>query len=817
MTQPAASVNDAEAFLSGFSGKHFIRLLHDGYDPETQQPERLRPRQFYGDLGQSLIWLRNVAVSLNDGSGPDYRFNVFYAAGDPLQGKHAKQDDVASLRVVYQDCDRPEFADILQLIDGQPPHAIIETSPGKRQRIWHINETPAFRHRAIHDHMVQRHSHDSSTHGPHRLLRLPGFRNWKYDDGPVSHILELNPELPRISEERLFKHFGFHHHDREKGPIEKAMQNGQRSGDLPDGKLYDIKKERAKRSGSLNHDEEDAARHRDAHDLAPEQILTDVVLNALSLLDPDIGRNDWRRVLAALHFMAGEREWGKQLAEAWSMLAPSRFDQAGFEKHWSGLSREVKNPASWLTILRITAPLRHDKATRALRNSELFKRFEEEQGPVLDYETREIVYPVQMKTETPDGPQWRPDPRARRNVEYLLDLEGIRVFYDEFFQTHMASVCEAAPMEIDQKLLMEVYSTAHATGLRIDDSFLSKQMEAIALDTKHDPVRLYLRDLPPWDGVERLSTAFQRHMGAPDTPSVREVLTLVMVGIVKRTFKPGYKFDLMPIMEGKQELGKSSFFRILMPDADWYGEGPKMNEEPKRLLSQLTGKLIIEFAELAGMRKIDIDSVKKLITQQTDEFIANYARKKTKALRRCIFVGSVNGTQYLRDLTDNRRFPVIPVTKELNYDALRRERDQLWAEAMFMEPFMDELRFSSEANADMKELQEARLDINSETSAIIGEVRQFETGFMTVETIWDRIGIPFNERSKRIGHAQYLFREIKDLLERDGWVWNGVMKHEGKSIRAIYKKVARGTPPEIICNGGALVKTDDIDIEELLK
>ena len=67
-----------------------------------------------------------------------------------------------------------------------------------------------------------------------------------------------------------------------------------------------------------------------------------------------------------------------------------------------------------------------------------------------------------------------------------------------------------------------------------------------------------------------------------------------------------------------------------------------------------------------------------------------YARFQETQPRRCIFIGSVNpgGGEYLTSTTGNRPSRPIPV-KMIDLDALKTNRDQLFAEAVFEETVLD--------------------------------------------------------------------------------------------------------------------------------
>ena len=227
-----------------------------------------------------------------------------------------------------------------------------------------------------------------------------------------------------------------------------------------------------------------------------------------------------------------------------------------------------------------------------------------------------------------------------------------------------------------------------------------------------------------------------------------------------------------------------------MPDEDWYSDGPKLNEEAKRLLSHFEGKVAVEFPELVGLSLQKIEEVKKLITAQYDEYVPNHARRKVRHPRRCIMYGTTNEEGFLRDLTGNRRFPIVECRRPLDFNMLKKERDQLWAEAVFMDFFMDEiLEFTPEAKADQRKIQEPFLDINTEASSFMDKIAPFKHGWFSKEDVWASLGINYAERYKRTGPAQHVYKETRKLLASEGWA-RGTVRINNVVQRVFYKRAA---------------------------
>jgi putative DNA primase/helicase len=95
---------------------------------------------------------------------------------------------------------------------------------------------------------------------------------------------------------------------------------------------------------------------------------------------------------------------------------------------------------------------------------------------------------------------------------------------------------------------------------------------------------------------------------------------------------------------------------------------------------QVAGRWIIELAELDSISRADVAKIKAFMSRSVDRFRPPYGRRVTEQPRQCIFAGTVNHNEYLRDETGGRRFWPIACMK-IDIDKLANMRDQLWAEA----------------------------------------------------------------------------------------------------------------------------------------
>lgn len=232
-------------------------------------------------------------------------------------------------------------------------------------------------------------------------------------------------------------------------------------------------------------------------------------------------------------------------------------------------------------------------------------------------------------------------------------------------------------------------------------------VNVVAGENAFHPVREYL-DGCTWDGVPRVETLLVDYLGAEDSEYTRAVTRKALVAAVARIYRPGCKFDYMLTIRGRQGLGKSALIAKL--GGPWFSD-TFSTMQGKEAYEQVLGVWIMEVGELAGMRKAEAETIKLYISKQTDRFRPAYGRRLQEFPRQCIFIGTTNETQFLRDTTGNRRFwvvdtpndPARDMWEELTPETVR----QVWGEAAELYRKGEDLYLPRELEKVAREVQEA--------------------------------------------------------------------------------------------------------------
>ena len=204
----------------------------------------------------------------------------------------------------------------------------------------------------------------------------------------------------------------------------------------------------------------------------------------------------------------------------------------------------------------------------------------------------------------------------------------------------------------------------------------SQAVQTVAAQRRVHPVRDYLNGLN-WDGVPRLDGWLSKYLGVEESNYSYAVGARWMLSAIARIYRPGAKADCCLILEGPQGIKKSTALRTL---AGEYFTDELADLGSKDAALQIRGVWIVEISELDSLVRSEIASIKAFMSRSADRFRPPFGKRVVECPRQCVFAGTVNHTEYLRDETGARRFwPVL--CGSIDIEALARDRDQLWAEA----------------------------------------------------------------------------------------------------------------------------------------
>lgn len=322
-------------------------------------------------------------------------------------------------------------------------------------------------------------------------------------------------------------------------------------------------------------------------------------------------------------------------------------------------------------------------------------------------------------------------------------------------------------------------------------------LESVFVENQRHPIREYLEGLA-WDKVERLDKLIIDYIGAEDTPLTRAMTRKIFTAAVARVMRPGTKFDYCLIMSGGEGIGKSTLLSTM--GGDWFSDSI-VTTEGKEGMESLRGAWIIELAELASIKRSDVEQVKNFLSKKEDTYRQAYGKRVQPYPRQCVFFGTTNEDDFLKGDTGNRRFWVVKVDASKcafkdPFAAVTTDRDQIWAEAYYRYKHDEALYLDPEMEKEARiRQQEANIDNDDPIPGMLDEYlstllpadwytkekahrRAFiqnpdplasetlkRTKFFAGEFVYEQLGMSENAKE-----YPYALRKVNKLMrKKEGW------------------------------------------------
>jgi predicted P-loop ATPase len=299
-----------------------------------------------------------------------------------------------------------------------------------------------------------------------------------------------------------------------------------------------------------------------------------------------------------------------------------------------------------------------------------------------------------------------------------------------------------------------------------------------------------------WDGRPRLDRMAVDTFNCADTPLNRAFVRKTMLAAVTRARIPGCKFDQILVMDSPEGWNKSMAWRVLAGDENFSDES-LIGLDARKVQEELAGVWIHENAELAGMAKREIETVKAFASRQEDRARPAYGRFSVNQPRHSIEVGTTNSARYLLSMNGNRRFWPVRVLAAIDIGQLRRDRLQLWGEAahlqtsgedLVLDPMLWEVAAAEQEDRRARHPWEAVIEdmtrvVTTGPLAGVGVVGNGivhtvgdEERVATIDIFRHVLNVPNGQLDIR--HS----RTLGDIMRLKGWR-NGVFALEGKTVR----------------------------------
>lgn len=268
-----------------------------------------------------------------------------------------------------------------------------------------------------------------------------------------------------------------------------------------------------------------------------------------------------------------------------------------------------------------------------------------------------------------------------------------------------------------------------------------------------------------------------------------------LLSAVGRAYHPGCYTRSVLILQGKQNIGKSTFFSIL--GGDLFSDS-LMEARNKDELMIAHSNWILEWQELETIwGKKSVGRVKAFISASKDSIRLPYARSTSELKRKFVLCGTTNQKEFLTDKTGNSRFWVIPCNN-INLSQWEKDKDSILGALAVLIHYNSAVTPDSIRTGKLWELNGEVLEASEENTHRFEEVHPFEetidklieiwdkdeekgAGYIIASKIWDALGLDSVKERPRYNH------KIGEIMRSRGYE-SKTKRIDGKPER-IWKRV----------------------------
>lgn len=431
-------------------------------------------------------------------------------------------------------------------------------------------------------------------------------------------------------------------------------------------------------------------------------------------------------------------------------------------EHTQSASR--KRAAEWLRKYTLKRARRETDAARDFEDLVVVERLSPEEAEIQKAKVAEEIETcetwrslIERSGKGGDGP---PKPTLKNMITILTGAVGVEVFKrDEFAarDIHGGPNPWKGEGEVKDIDLINIKKWC-ANELRFEPhtALVNEAVQTIAHKNRYHPVRKWLGELPAWDGVPRLEGWLSKYMSAhsADEKYLKAVSKRVILSMIARVMKPGCKVDTVMVFYGDQGLKKSTMTAAL---ASPWGSDAKLDMNDKDGVLVMMGAWIVELGELSSLGRSEIDAAKEFVARGVDRIRLPYGKRPEDFPRQCIFMGTTNNFEFLRDETGNRRFWPVSVGK-CYPEKFKRVREQIFAEAMIDYAFGERWWLTSAEEELAKVQQSKHLISDTLDEKLAGIFRSkpehFNTSKFTLSQLMDLVSDQLGLKDDRSTHLR---------------------------------------------------------------